>query len=268
MIKLHVLFADDEPDIRAIIEAALARDPLFVPRGCASGEEAVATATDWRPDLALLDIAMPPLDGPEVAARLRADRHTALIPVVFVTGNVGAPQRFKDLGAIGVIAKPFDPLRLAAEVRRFVPVVGALAPARDSFMERLAADARVLAACRRALARRRSTAALLRIRALAHALAGAGGIYGFAGISCEAAALADVAAQRLARRAGQADIEHALDRLQSRIRPALVACGPCGERQIPIEGRRYSAATAWTGSSASTAGSCLPPNSQVCNRSR
>jgi CheY-like chemotaxis protein len=244
MIKLRVLFADDEPDIRAIIAAALARDPFFVPRGCASGEEALAAAAGWRPDLALLDVAMPPLDGPAVATRLRANRHTALIPVVFVTADLAARERFKDWSAIGLIAKPFDPLRLAGEIRRFVPIESALAPARDSFMQRLAADARILAACRRALPRRRSKAALLRIRALAHALAGAGGIYGFAGISCEAAALAETAARRLAGRAGRADVEHALDRLLDRIKPAMVVCHPCVDRQISRESPRYSAATA------------------------
>jgi hypothetical protein len=111
-------------------------------------------------------------------------------------------------------------------------------------MQRLAADARVLAACRRALTHRRSKVALLRIKALAHALAGAGGIYGFAGISCEAAVLADTAGERLAGRAGRADVEHALDRLQSRIRPAVLACTSRVDHQMLREPPRYSAATA------------------------
>jgi CheY-like chemotaxis protein len=245
MITLRVLFADDEPDIRVIIESALARDPLFVARGCVSGEEVQAVAAEWLPDLALLDVSMPSLDGPATARRLRADRQTALIPVVFVTADIEARAWFRDLGGIGVIAKPFDPLRLAAEVRRFVPFDGVLAPARDGFMTRLAADARVLAACRPALARRRSAAALLRIKALAHALAGAAGIYGFAGIGCEAAALAEAAAQRLAGRAGRAEVEYALDRLHNRIRPAVGTCASPGDRQqILREAPRYSAATA------------------------
>lgn len=244
MIKLRVLFADDESDIRAIIEAALAHDPLFDPRGCASGDEALAAAADWRPDLVLLDVATPPFDGPAMVTRLRAERQTARIPVVFVTADVEAQQRFKELGAIGMIAKPFDPVRLATEVRRFVPIAGTLAPARDAFMQRLAADARVLAACRRALEYRRSTAALLRIKALAHALAGAGGIYGFAGISCEAAALTEVIAQRLAGQVGRPDVKHALDRLQNRIRPALAGCTAGSDRQALRDRADYSAATA------------------------
>jgi CheY-like chemotaxis protein len=184
---------------------------------------------------------MPKFDGAAVMARLRAHRSTAAIPVVFVTAQATARQRFAALGAIGVIAKPFDPLRLAADVRRFVPVEGALAPVRDAFLQRVANDAAMLAACRRALVRKRCKEPLNRIRTLAHALAGAGGIYGFAGIGCEAAAVAEAAAQRLAGQAGQGDLDHALDRLLSRIRPTAA---PSGQRRCVDDRPRYSAATA------------------------
>lgn len=240
MIKLRVLFADDEPDVRAIIEMALARDAFFAPRGCAAGDEALLAAGEWRPDLALLDLGMPVLDGAAVAARLRDDRRTAAIPIIFVTAHPPARERCRELGAVGVIAKPFDPLRLATELRRFVPFEAALAPVRQSFLQRLAADAVVLAACHRALARKRPKAALLRISTLAHDLAGAGGIYGFAGIGCEAAALAEVTAARLAGRAATAEVEHALARLLNRIKPATPRLNPW---ETPDEAR-YSAATA------------------------
>jgi CheY-like chemotaxis protein len=106
MINLRVMVVDDEPDIRDIIAISLDRDPLFVSRGCGTGNEALLTAIDWRPDLTLLDVMMPDMDGPAVLARLRADRRTAPIPVVFVTARAKEPERLRELGAAGVIAKP------------------------------------------------------------------------------------------------------------------------------------------------------------------
>jgi len=223
MINLHVLFADDEPDIRRIIERSLDRDPFFVWRGCATGGEALATAIEWRPDLTLLDVAMPEMDGPTLLALLRADERTAPIPVVFVTAHTQARERerFKALGAAGVIAKPFDPMAFADELRRFVPFERTLAAAREDFLQRLAADAGALSACRAWLSRSHSEPILMRINSIAHALAGAGGIYGFAGISCESAALSAAARGNLAGCARRIDVEQALDRLLKRIKPSL-----------------------------------------------
>jgi CheY-like chemotaxis protein len=143
MINLYVMFADDEPDIREIIDISLALDPLFVLRGCASGDEALATAAEWRPDLILLDVMMPVLDGPMTLEHLRRNRSTAAIPVVFMTARTQAREveRFKSLGAVGVIAKPFDPMALASEVRHFVPAEGPLLSVRADFLLRLRSDA-------------------------------------------------------------------------------------------------------------------------------
>jgi two-component system, OmpR family, response regulator len=222
MIHLHVLFADDEPDARDIIGASLERDPFFVSRGCTSGDEAVAMAIEWRPDLTLLDVTMPETDGPTALAKLKADKRTAPIPIVFVTARAHPRerQRFKELGATGVIAKPFDPMRLAIELRRFVPFAGTLSSAREDFLQRLAADAGMLSACRAWLSQSCAEPALMRISAIAHALAGAGGIYGFAGISCESAALSAAARSYLAGCGKRIDVEQALDRLIKRIEPS------------------------------------------------
>jgi CheY-like chemotaxis protein len=208
MINLHVLFADDDADVREVVESSLERDPFFVVRGCASGGEALATAMEWRPDLTLLDVRMPGMDGPTVLAHLRADRRTAAIPVVFVTG------------------------------RAFVPVEGTLAAARENFLLRLDADAFALSLCREWLSDYAPKPVLMRIYEIAHGLAGAGGIYGFAGISCESAALSDAAESRLAGGARAEDVEEALDRLLRRIKPNLL---PSPSRSVSP---RYSAATA------------------------
>ena len=110
MIRLHVLLVDDDTDTRQTVEAALALDPFFTVRDCASGVEALTAAVAWRPDLILLDVMMPDMDAPTVVARLRADKRTAPIPVVFLTAlpEMAERQRYKALGAAGVITKPFD----------------------------------------------------------------------------------------------------------------------------------------------------------------
>lgn len=219
MINLHVVFCDDEPDIREIIDMSLGLDSLFVVRSCATGSEAVRTAVDWRPDLILLDVMMPGMDGPTTLARLREDSRTALIPIVFMTARTQTREceRFKALGARGVIAKPFDPMTLGAKVRSFVPAEAALSPAREEFLLRLNGDAIALTECRACLAPAVRESTLLRVKHIVHALIGASGIYGFAGISCEAMAVADAVDRDLAGNVAPMEVEHALDRLLARI---------------------------------------------------
>jgi CheY-like chemotaxis protein len=232
MINLRVLVVDDEPDIRQIIVSSLARDPLFVLRCCASGGEALATAVKWRPDLVLLDEMLPDMDGTAVLARLRSDKRSAPIPIVLMTACARHFQCFKEIDAAGAIAKPIDPGGLAAAIRHFARVEGSLSQLRQDFIRRLETDACALSACRTSLSERHAEPTVRRVNQIAHALAGASGIYGFAGITCESAALAAAAEQNLAGSAKRSDVERALDRLLRRIGPP--------QEQSP----RYSAATA------------------------
>lgn len=119
-MDLNVLYVDDEPDIREIAAMALELDGGIAVASCASGEEALAAIAAAPPDLVLLDVMMPGLDGPGTLARLRETPQGQGVPVIFITAKAGArdAERFVSLGAIGVIAKPFDPMGLAAEVRR------------------------------------------------------------------------------------------------------------------------------------------------------
>lgn len=132
---------------------------------------------------------MPNMDGPTTLAHLRESPKTANIPVVFMTARAQAREleHFLSLGAAGVIAKPFDPMKLAAEVRRFSQT-GRIEKMRAAFVQRVRKDAASLATCRRALATERTASGTLaEIRTVAHGLAGVAGIYSFAVIS-EAAA--------------------------------------------------------------------------------
>lgn len=115
----RILYVDDESDIREIAELALSLDPGLVVRTAASGMEALDIVEQWMPDLVLLDVMMPGMDGPSTLARLRESPRTRDVPVVFITARAQTQemQSFATLDARGVIAKPFDPMTLAAQVR-------------------------------------------------------------------------------------------------------------------------------------------------------
>jgi CheY-like chemotaxis protein len=122
MTELRVLHVDDEPDIREVVEISLGLDPDLLTRSCASGGEALAVASDWAPNIILLDAMMPVMDGAATLVCLRENSRTAGIPVVFMTARAQSRELdlFRSLGAIGVIPKPFDPMQLAASVRAHI----------------------------------------------------------------------------------------------------------------------------------------------------
>ena len=113
-----VLYVEDDADIRTIALLALETVGSLQVRACSSGAEAIEAAQAFRPDLLLLDVMMPGMDGPTTLARLRELPLTANAPVVFMTANVQASEveHYRSLGAVGVITKPFDPMTLAAQV--------------------------------------------------------------------------------------------------------------------------------------------------------
>jgi len=119
--ELNVLFAEDEADIREVIEFAL-EDEGFKLESCASGQEAIEKAAILTPDLILLDVMMPGIDGPSTLKKLRELPHLANTPVIFMTAKVQPAEvaQYKVLGALGVISKPFDPMTLADEIRKLL----------------------------------------------------------------------------------------------------------------------------------------------------
>jgi two-component system OmpR family response regulator len=115
----RVLYVEDDPDIRTIAVLALEAVGGLTVRACASGAEALEAAEAFGPDLLLLDVMMPGMDGPTTLARLRERPSTAATPVVFMTAKVQASEieHYKSLGALGVVTKPFDPMGLADVVK-------------------------------------------------------------------------------------------------------------------------------------------------------
>jgi two-component system, OmpR family, response regulator len=114
-----ILYAEDDLDIQAIAVMVLEAISGFTLEVCSSGNEAVAKAVAFAPDLVLLDVMMPGIDGPETLAELRKFPSLANTPVVFMTAKVQPQevQGYLNLGAVGVIAKPFDPMTLADQLR-------------------------------------------------------------------------------------------------------------------------------------------------------
>ena len=118
MLK-RVLFVEDDPDIQTVARMALEAVGGFTVLGCASGAEALERVEAFAPDLILLDVMMPGMDGLETLQSLRLLPGAAAVPVVFMTAKVQAQEvaGYREAGAADVIAKPFDPMTLPATVR-------------------------------------------------------------------------------------------------------------------------------------------------------
>jgi CheY-like chemotaxis protein len=114
-----ILLVEDDDDIRTILRVALEKIGGFQVRACASGTEALAAAPEFAPQLVLLDVMMPGMDGPTVLSNLRARPDTAAVPVIFLTARAVPADiaRLRALGAIEVLTKPFDPMTLHEKVR-------------------------------------------------------------------------------------------------------------------------------------------------------
>lgn len=122
MVSKRVLVIDDDPDIRDLVQMSLEQLEGWTVSLASSGEEGVWLACEQRPDLILLDVMMPGLDGPATFQRLREHDATQDIPVVFLTANPGADERYQSaLRLSGLIAKPFNPYALA---RRLAEILG------------------------------------------------------------------------------------------------------------------------------------------------
>jgi len=116
----RVFMVDDEADIRTVVELSLSMVGRFTVEVCASGPEALETAPVFGPDLILLDVMMPGMDGPTTLKRLREIPALARTPVVFMTAKVQPLEvaQLRALGALDVLAKPFDPMALADSLQR------------------------------------------------------------------------------------------------------------------------------------------------------
>ncbi|MDA0305828.1 MAG: response regulator [Proteobacteria bacterium] len=115
-----ILYVEDEADIQTVAKLALESVGGFEVLICGSGAEAIDQAPGFGPDVLLLDVMMPGMDGPDTLVALKRLPELKNALAIFLTAKAMPPEieRYKELGALDVIPKPFDPMTLADQVRR------------------------------------------------------------------------------------------------------------------------------------------------------
>lgn len=122
MLKKKILAVDDEPEVLALLEKRLTSSGYEV-LTASNGAEALGVARAQRPDLIILDILMPDMDGSQVACQLREDAKTKDIPVIFLTCLYTKREEHKSGHAIGAnlfLAKPYEPAELLTEIQNLI----------------------------------------------------------------------------------------------------------------------------------------------------
>lgn len=115
-----LLYIDDDANLRALVEMSLTTIGNYSVKACASGAEALSLLQHYAPDMILLDMMMPDMDGFETLSRIRACKTGENIPVIFITGESDSEllvDTFKQTGVIAVISKPFNPMHLVTQIR-------------------------------------------------------------------------------------------------------------------------------------------------------
>lgn len=114
----RILLVEDALDVQLVARMALEKMGGLTVEACSSGQEALEKAPEFAPDLILLDVMMPGMDGPTTLRRLRDHPATADIPVIFMTAKLNSADAgaYTDMGALDIILKPFNPVTLADTV--------------------------------------------------------------------------------------------------------------------------------------------------------
>jgi two-component system, OmpR family, response regulator len=114
-----VLLVDDDPSIRCIAEISLAEVGKWQVSLADSGKTALEVLLTEKPDLILLDVMMPGMDGPTLFGLIKNNAKCSHTPVIFMTAKVQKHEldHYHQLGAAGVISKPFDPMTLPSQIR-------------------------------------------------------------------------------------------------------------------------------------------------------
>lgn len=123
---LRILLIEDDPDIQKMVQLSLKYQGGHQVSVASGGAEGLAKAEAESPDLILLDVMMPEMDGYETCRRLKAQPGTRHIPVIFLSARAqhSEIQKGKDLGAIGYLVKPFDPMALSGQLEALMQKAG------------------------------------------------------------------------------------------------------------------------------------------------
>ncbi|MFC1673173.1 response regulator [Pseudomonadota bacterium] len=113
-----ILYVEDDPDIQMMAKIALETVGGYTLTVCSSGTEALSLGEAFAPDLILLDVMMPEMDGPTTLSRLRELPGLADTPAVFMTAKVMPSDlsSYKKMGAVDIVPKPFDPMTLSSQL--------------------------------------------------------------------------------------------------------------------------------------------------------
>lgn len=114
----RILYAEDEIDVQTVVELTIQTMSDYQIKICNNGQELLEQVEEYKPDLILLDVMMPEMDGPTTFKNLQENEKTKEIPVIFMTAKaqVHEVENFRATGALGVITKPFDPMSLCDEI--------------------------------------------------------------------------------------------------------------------------------------------------------
>jgi two-component system OmpR family response regulator len=199
----QILVVDDDPDLLAVVSLALTGLGEYVVETCASPCDAVEAARRFAPDLILLDLMMPGLDGFAVVKAMRELPATSGTPVVFMSARAERPPaQWESLECLGVIQKPFDPVRLPETLeelwslhvrRRIVAHEREFEVLRRAYIGELAEKMRAMQAAATTLATEGWDRAVVESLAqLAHRIAGSAGLYRLPALSRSASALEEI----------------------------------------------------------------------------
>ena len=115
----RIMYVDDDPDLQHIVRLGLETRSGFTVKTCGSGKQALEEITQFQPDLVLLDMVLPDLEGTQLLEMLPERPGKPRVPVIFLTAKIhpGEVEKYIKWGAIGVINKPVSPLTLGRHVR-------------------------------------------------------------------------------------------------------------------------------------------------------
>jgi CheY-like chemotaxis protein/HPt (histidine-containing phosphotransfer) domain-containing protein len=246
---LRILYVDDDADVLEVVSATLTLTASVALRCVDSGERALAAMREELPDLVLLDVMMPGLDGPATFQRARQEFGERAPPVIFFTARAMPHEleEYRRLGVLGIIAKPFDPVLLWQQIvdtwRGSPSSTPSRTPAAASssppptprpqlFLRRAREAGEALRALVAAIAEG-DTVALELARREAHGIRGAGGIFGFPGLTAQAGEVENLLAALEARRdtgaapggSDVAELAAAIDRFRHGVAEAALAGG-------------------------------------------
>ncbi len=204
----HILYIDDDRDILMVTQLALEKIGNFHVETCSNGDKGLAKAKAMHPDLIMLDVMMPGMDGPSLLRAIKQSKQLCGTPVVFMTARIQPAEvdKYAALGAVGIIPKPFNPVTLSDDIRSIWHThqknSQGSAPfyfddLRQQYLKGLPAKrAAIESFLQKTRTAKSSRAATQKFMQLAHNLAGSGETYGYSAISKSAKVLEEMLANK------------------------------------------------------------------------